>query len=1281
MARVTQLLGLTAAVFFLCSFFSLPTRAQAPPCASATYVYVNNNVDGANSVSAFCVGTGGALTAVQGSPFLTGGNGTGAGYYASNGIAATPIGNLLFASDGSTNDIAVFSIDANSGVLTAVAGSPFAYGSPDTNLAGISLAVTPNGQLLYAGDSVGNVWGFSVATSGSLTSISGSPFAVPTGFEPDGINVTRDGKYLAVAPGDNEVQVAMFSIGTGGVLTAVSGSPFAAGGDVGVTGIDTNCASSLLFAAQASFGGTMVTVDTISSGALSQISGSPFVFGTAELNSNVGVLSPNDDFLYVSNQFSNTISVLSVAASGSLLEITDSPFCNSSNTSDCMPGAENPFFPTLLSTNQAGSLLFVSNGAFPEDNTVNVFTIGSNGALTLTSGSPYDTGAEGQPSLVVFPPKACGLSAAKTADATSVNFGATAIGFTVTTTNPISALSTADSVTITDPLPSGAPWSISPAYTGPGTCAISGVVGSEILNCAVGNLTPGTAASVHIAAPSPAVGAYENTATVSATNITSPLTAIATITVNPALVEFSELTLSQTISVGTASEFLSGTLSAAGPVFPPSGETISVTIADIAQTTNTGGDGTFSLTFPTSAIAASTTPYAITYSYPGDKTFAGATNSSTALTVNAATGMSTLTLNLVGTGAGTVTGPSIDCTETNGTGQSGSCMATYATGTQVTLTAVPTAPSTFGGWTGACSSSGMSPACTLPVSSDLTVYASFVPPPVMVNLTFPTGTNSTQSATFACPANMVPCPSPNAHQLSFTVPTVSTSFGITVAATEIPPSQFPGYCEVGYTVLNDFGCRFTTFFGDGTDPSGNTIVPYCVGYANGDCVHYLVYATATGPGTEPDPSDYSGGVSWVITWNNTSAVAPPPYWSGSTPQFYDDPDSPPQPNSAVGTNCSEPMTIDGVPQTYFCQFEYNITTYYDPTEGVDPGIGGSTKAFNDVVIAYPPTSAGSGTVVSPPLATAAPTISGACVMGCTTAGGKITFAINTGGTFRVKVTGYPAPTVTESGALPAGLSFNPLTGILGGTPTAGINGDFPISFIASSSAGVVTSNYAITIGQLTFSSATIDFGDAYPDIPVLRSLTITNAGTSKVTFSSFNIEAISGDDSSGYVSVELCPDTLEAGKSCIVIMEFTADSNVKATHAADFVVKDNVHGSPQIIPMSANVINPIPSLSPLILNFGDQNVGSQSAAESVTLKNIGTTPLVLSSLGVTGEFKFATGPENLCASDTMLAPAATCLIYVTFDPTSEGPQVGLVTLTDNALISTQLVALLGNGEE
>jgi uncharacterized repeat protein (TIGR01451 family) len=128
------------------------------------------------------------------------------------------------------------------------------------------------------------------------------------------------------------------------------------------------------------------------------------------------------------------------------------------------------------------------------------------------------------------------LSITKTADATPVSAGST-VGFSITVSNSGAAgTATATDVTLNDPLPSGSgiDWSISPAYGGPGSCAINGSVGSQVLACTFGNLAPGASVSVHISSGTSSTCdvTLKNTATASATNAPS-VSATATIVVTP----------------------------------------------------------------------------------------------------------------------------------------------------------------------------------------------------------------------------------------------------------------------------------------------------------------------------------------------------------------------------------------------------------------------------------------------------------------------------------------------------------------------------------------------------------------------------------------------------------------------------------------------------------------------------------------------------------------------------------------------------------------------------
>lgn len=97
---------------------------------------------------------------------------------------------------------------------------------------------------------------------------------------------------------------------------------------------------------------------------------------------------------------------------------------------------------------------------------------------------------------------------------------------------------------------------------------------------------------------------------------------------------------SPVITYGTALTVLTGEIRAGSSV--PQGN-VSVTLNGITQTAPiSGADGSFSATFTTGSLAASTTPYAIDYDYEGDANFFG-THGTGSMTINKAT--ATVTLN------------------------------------------------------------------------------------------------------------------------------------------------------------------------------------------------------------------------------------------------------------------------------------------------------------------------------------------------------------------------------------------------------------------------------------------------------------------------------------------------------------------------------------------------------------------------------------------------------------------------------------------------------------
>jgi hypothetical protein len=89
-----------------------------------------------------------------------------------------------------------------------------------------------------------------------------------------------------------------------------------------------------------------------------------------------------------------------------------------------------------------------------------------------------------------------------------------------------------------------------------------------------------------------------------------------------------------------------------------------------------------------------------------------------------------------------------------------------------------------------------------------------------------------------------------------------------------------------------------------------------------------------------------------------------------------------------------------------------------------------------------------------------------------TSANSTTFVAGTPGTFTVTASGYPAPALSETGALPTGVTFNTTTNVLSGTPASGTNGSYPLVFTATNSAGTKTQNFTLTVNPASTATAT-----------------------------------------------------------------------------------------------------------------------------------------------------------------------------------------------------------------
>jgi hypothetical protein len=94
------------------------------------------------------------------------------------------------------------------------------------------------------------------------------------------------------------------------------------------------------------------------------------------------------------------------------------------------------------------------------------------------------------------------------------------------------------------------------------------------------------------------------------------------------------------------------------------------------------------------------------------------------------------------------------------------------------------------------------------------------------------------------------------------------------------------------------------------------------------------------------------------------------------------------------------------------------------------------------------------------------------------------------------------------------------------------------------------------------------------------------------------------------------------------------------------------------------------SLAPTSLTYNLVPIGSISAAQKVTLSNVGGTAIGITSITVTGEFA-----QSATTCGSSLPANSSCTISITFNPTSDGAQTGTLTVVDGG--GTQFTTLSG----
>ncbi|MBV9609817.1 MAG: choice-of-anchor D domain-containing protein, partial [Acidobacteria bacterium] len=213
-----------------------------------------------------------------------------------------------------------------------------------------------------------------------------------------------------------------------------------------------------------------------------------------------------------------------------------------------------------------------------------------------------------------------------------------------------------------------------------------------------------------------------------------------------------------------------------------------------------------------------------------------------------------------------------------------------------------------------------------------------------------------------------------------------------------------------------------------------------------------------------------------------------------------------------------------------------------------------------------------------------------------------------------------------------------------------------------------------TAPSVALAPTTISFGNQVINTASSQSpLVITNNGTANLVITAIGV---TGTDAAVFsASSGSLPVTVTPGNSTTVNVTFKPTTT--GAKSASLTVTDNVAGSPQSVPLTGT--GTAPSFSaPATAAFGNQLVGTSSAATPVVLSNNGTADLVISALAISGtganQFSMTSGTLPIT-----VAAGTTTTVNVTFSPTSTGNKSASLAVTDNAAGSPHAVALTGTG--
>jgi hypothetical protein len=243
-----------------------------------------------------------------------------------------------------------------------------------------------------------------------------------------------------------------------------------------------------------------------------------------------------------------------------------------------------------------------------------------------------------------------------------------------------------------------------------------------------------------------------------------------------------------------------------------------------------------------------------------------------------------------------------------------------------------------------------------------------------------------------------------------------------------------------------------------------------------------------------------------------------------------------------------------------------------------------------------------------------------------------------------------------------------------------VQASVPVQFSFTIPANISCGSYSLTASGITTSGQSVSsdlilIDVERPDMPLSIStptpvVTISTPGEESpisvvATFAGGSILDVTNSSNLTYSSSQTSIATVDANG--IVTAVAPGQTSVLATYT---------QGN-QSTQAGVGIIVSTPSLTPSAysVSFGNQNVGTSSGTQQLTLTNTANGPLQIISLSATGDFS----ETDNCTSSSPLSPGGTCTVNIAFTPTVMGPRTGAIKIANTSSIIPVSILMTGMG--